>query len=186
MQIFLKSLQRQVRTTFLFVTHDQEEATTMSDRIVVMNVGRIEQIGTPKEIYYRPRSRFVAGFFGESNLIEGTVTSGGLVTPFGTIPTSAQLAAGTAAVAAVRPEKLRLEGPAIAGDIVFRAAVQDVVVVGAITQVLLRPDVAPAMLVSAKLASGTGSSDLSPGAAVEVRFGPADVAVVPAGASDEP
>lgn len=70
MQRFLKSVQRQSGITFLFVTHDQSEAITMSDRICVMRSGRIEQIGTPRELYYRPRSRFVASFFGASNILE--------------------------------------------------------------------------------------------------------------------
>ena len=61
-------------TTFVFVTHDQDEAITMSDRIVVMSHGRIEQVGTPKDLYYRPHTRFVAGFFGDNNLIPGTVS----------------------------------------------------------------------------------------------------------------
>ena len=70
MQKFLKSVQRQSGITFLFVTHDQSEAITMSDRICVMRTGSIEQIGTPRDLYYRPRSRFVAAFFGASNILE--------------------------------------------------------------------------------------------------------------------
>ena len=70
MQKFLKSVQRRSGITFLFVTHDQSEAITMSDRICVMRSGGIEQIGTPQELYYRPRSRFVAAFFGASNILE--------------------------------------------------------------------------------------------------------------------
>ncbi len=70
MQNFLKSVQRQSGITFLFVTHDQSEAITMSDRICVMRTGSIEQIGTPRELYYRPKSRFVASFFGASNIVE--------------------------------------------------------------------------------------------------------------------
>src|SRR6478752_7336606 len=73
MQIELKRIQREVGITFVFVTHDQEEALTMSDRIAVMSQGRVEQIGSPRELYERPRTRFVAGFIGTSNLISGTV-----------------------------------------------------------------------------------------------------------------
>ena len=73
MQEELKHLQRQLGITFLYVTHDQEEALTMSDRIVIMNHGRIEQVGTPEEVYNFPRTKFVADFIGESNLMEGYV-----------------------------------------------------------------------------------------------------------------
>ena len=80
MQVELRRLQRRLGITFLFVTHDQEEALTMSDRIVVMNAGRIEQIGTPEEIYLRPKTRFVASFVGENNLIPAQFVDGS-VTP---------------------------------------------------------------------------------------------------------
>jgi ABC-type Fe3+/spermidine/putrescine transport system ATPase subunit len=63
MQVFLKQIQRRIKTTFVFVTHDQDEAITMSDRIVVMSQGRIEQLGTPKDLYYRPQTRFVAALW---------------------------------------------------------------------------------------------------------------------------
>jgi spermidine/putrescine transport system ATP-binding protein len=73
MQVELKQLQRRLGLTFIYVTHDQEEALTMSDRIAVMNGGKLEQVATPVEIYDRPRTRFVAGFVGETNLLSGTV-----------------------------------------------------------------------------------------------------------------
>jgi spermidine/putrescine transport system ATP-binding protein len=73
MQIELKQYQRQLGITFVFVTHDQDEALSMSNRVVVMNEGRIEQIGTPREIYETPRNHFVARFVGEINILEGTV-----------------------------------------------------------------------------------------------------------------
>ena len=91
MQKFLKSVQRQSGITFLFVTHDQSEAITMSDRICVMRSGSIEQIGTPQDLYYRPRSRFVAAFFGASNILEPCRIEGfrhdvtTVSTPFGTM-----------------------------------------------------------------------------------------------------
>jgi putative spermidine/putrescine transport system ATP-binding protein len=70
MQVFLKALQRDLGITFVYVTHDQEEALTMSDRLAVFDQGRIEQVGTPKEVYERPRTEFVAGFVGVSNIVE--------------------------------------------------------------------------------------------------------------------
>ena len=75
MQLELKALQKSLGITFVFVTHDQEEALTMSDRIVVMNKGNLEQIGTPKEIYEQPKTKFVADFIGESNIFEASVVA---------------------------------------------------------------------------------------------------------------
>ncbi|MGH9133168.1 MAG: ABC transporter ATP-binding protein [Ilumatobacteraceae bacterium] len=74
MQLELKRIQREVGITFVFVTHDQGEALTMSDRIAVMSEGRVEQIGTPEDIYHRPASLFVAGFIGSANLLPGTIS----------------------------------------------------------------------------------------------------------------
>src|SRR5205823_3488679 len=71
MQIELKALQREIGITFVFVTHDQDEALTMSDRIAVFNQGRVEQVGTPAEVYDRPATAFVADFIGTSNLVQG-------------------------------------------------------------------------------------------------------------------
>jgi spermidine/putrescine transport system ATP-binding protein len=73
MHVELRQIQREVGSTFLYVTHDQEEALSMSDRITLMNGGRIEQIGTPLDVYRRPASRFVSGFIGEANVFEGVV-----------------------------------------------------------------------------------------------------------------
>jgi spermidine/putrescine transport system ATP-binding protein len=79
MQIELKAIQREVGITFVYVTHDQEEALSMSDRIAVMSDGRVAQCGPPEEIYEHPREEFVAGFIGVSNLLEGRVEPGGKV-----------------------------------------------------------------------------------------------------------
>ena len=73
LQVELSQIHREVGTTFVYVTHDQEEAMTMADRVAVLNVGKIEQIGVPEEIYKRPRSRFVADFIGESNFFPATL-----------------------------------------------------------------------------------------------------------------
>src|SRR6187397_1970650 len=96
MQIELKAIQQEVGITFIYVTHDQEEALTMSDRLAVFNKGRIEQIGSPAEVYERPATRFVAGFVGTSNLLTGDVAATILGRP-GTFT--------------IRPEKIRLASP---------------------------------------------------------------------------
>jgi spermidine/putrescine transport system ATP-binding protein len=115
MQLELKRILTEVSITFIYVTHDQEEAMTMSNRIAVMRAGRIEQLGTPEELYERPRTAFVAGFLGVSNLIDGEVAGhdGSLVTV--KLPNGATLRApsdGTAQSGpvrvGVRPEKLRV------------------------------------------------------------------------------
>jgi spermidine/putrescine transport system ATP-binding protein len=116
MQIELKRIQTEVGITFIYVTHDQEEAMTMSDRIAVMRAGRIEQLGTPEELYERPTTPFVAGFLGVSNLLEGEVAGrdGALVSirlRDGTVLRApSDGVAGSGAVRlGVRPEKLRVE-----------------------------------------------------------------------------
>ena len=117
MQIELKRIQREVGITFIYVTHDQEEALTMSDRIAVMNEGRVEQIGTPQEIYHSPTSVFVANFIGVANLIPAVVQeaagSKATVVVAGThripVPAGAKpVRAGAPATVMVRPERLKL------------------------------------------------------------------------------
>ncbi len=112
LQIELKKIQREVGITFVYVTHDQEEALTMSDRIAVMNRGRVEQVGVPEDVYERPATTFVAGFIGVSNLMPATVAGNDEVRlehgpavscPVGTVPV------GERCYAVVRPEKLRVE-----------------------------------------------------------------------------
>jgi spermidine/putrescine transport system ATP-binding protein len=113
MQIELKRLQRETGITFVFVTHDQEEALTMSDRIAVMQGGRVQQVGTPQDIYDRPCNRFVAGFIGEMNLWHAVARDGMAdLGPTGhlALPEAnfAVPANGSALTLAVRPERLRL------------------------------------------------------------------------------
>lgn len=111
MQIELKRMQREVGITFIYVTHDQEEALTMSDRIAVMSDGHVLQIGSPREIYEEPNSKFVAGFIGSCNVFDAVATEGGAVIPgigavpvtlIGTVPNGSPLAV------AVRPERIRI------------------------------------------------------------------------------
>ena len=103
MQVELKAIQREVGITFVFVTHDQEEALTMSDRIAVFNAGRIEQVGVPSEVYERPATAFVAGFVGTSNLLADE---------------AARAVLGKVGAWSVRPEKIRLaaEDEPVAGN----------------------------------------------------------------------
>ncbi|MFW5679508.1 MAG: ABC transporter ATP-binding protein [Pseudomonadota bacterium] len=107
MQVELKELQHALGPTLVFVTHDQEEALAMSDRIAVMNDGRIEQVGTPAEIYDRPRTRFVAEFIGEIDLFEGRIDGGRFVLEDGR-PLPAPDGPGGPATLAIRPEKVKV------------------------------------------------------------------------------
>jgi spermidine/putrescine transport system ATP-binding protein len=106
MQIELKRLQRETGLTFIFVTHDQEEALTMSDRIAVMSGGRVQQIATPRELYDHPANRFVAGFIGESNFLEAR--SSGSVVTVGTVQVNLPGAADGALTLMIRPEHVAL------------------------------------------------------------------------------
>ena len=115
MQVELKRIQQEVGITFIYVTHDQEEAMTMSDRIAVMNKGRYEQLGDPESLYERPATRFVAGFLGISNLLSGVVTgpdgdhvSVALADGVSIRAPKAAAAGHTAVNVGVRPEKFRL------------------------------------------------------------------------------
>jgi spermidine/putrescine transport system ATP-binding protein len=112
MQLELKRIQMEVGITFIYVTHDQEEALTMSDRLAVMNRGQIEQLGAPRDVYDRPGTEFVARFLGESNLLEGTVSRDGVVLPGGEVIRvgAHQLAGrGSRVKVGVRPEKITIE-----------------------------------------------------------------------------
>ncbi|GAB4288840.1 MAG: ABC transporter ATP-binding protein [Roseovarius sp.] len=122
MQIELKRLQHETGITFVFVTHDQEEALTMSDRVAVMNRGRILQIGTPHEIYNRPGSRFVADFIGDTNFLSGRVEDGRVRLPTGEAVAAPLSGQRGEVILAVRPEQVRLCAPgedgALAAEVV--------------------------------------------------------------------
>jgi putative spermidine/putrescine transport system ATP-binding protein len=125
MQIELKSIQQKVGITFIYVTHDQEEALAMSDRLAVFNVGKIEQIGSPAEIYEHPATQFVAGFVGISNLVSGEI--GEQIT-------------GSPDIFSIRPEKIRITGPdepVEEGKCSVRGRVRDVVYLGLYTRYLV-------------------------------------------------
>ena len=113
MQLELKSLQRRLGISFVFVTHDQDEALTMSDRIAVMNNGRLLQVGSPEDIYERPVNRFVADFIGTTNLLDATVVDNDTVclTNGTRVAATSSFPSGTAVAVCLRPERARLIDP---------------------------------------------------------------------------
>ena len=151
LQVELKRIQQDVGITFVYVTHDQEEALTMSDRIAVMNRGVVEQLDDPEEIYERPRTTFVAGFIGVSNLMPGEVVSTGTGTVELRLDAGPTVRAGATganvgerAHAVVRPEKLQLHatnGAAAGGGPSVDGQVESSLYLGTATQVIVRlPD----------------------------------------------
>lgn len=128
MQVELKSIQKRVGITFIFVTHDQEEALTMSDRIAVFSEGKIEQVGTPADVYERPASPFVAGFVGTSNLLSGEV---------------AKRITGSEQMFSVRPEKIHLDSASSSADkdmVYVNGIIRDVIYLGLFTRYLVEID----------------------------------------------
>ena len=126
MQLELKNLQTRLGTTFVMVTHDQTEALSISDRIAVMNEGRIEQVASPAELYDRPATRFVAGFIGTMNLLSGRVVGDGRVEVAGltlNLPESRGMASGAAVTIGFRPEDLTLVEGNSAAPVVIRTTV---------------------------------------------------------------
>ena len=148
LQIELKGIQRDVGITFVYVTHDQEEALTMSDRIAVMNRGLVEQVAGPEEVYARPETTFVAGFIGVSNLMPGVVEATGAqgrvqldVGPQVTGVVGDGLAVGERCQAVVRPEKLQIDADAATvpgGNPGVEGEVESSVYLGTSTQIVVR------------------------------------------------
>ncbi len=145
MQLELKALQQQLGITFIYVTHDQEEALTMSDRIAVMSKGKVQQMGTPVEIYERPANKFVADFIGESNFFEGTIKSiskdeakvfiAAMNVELSGIPISSGLVNGEDVVVSIRPEKVQIAREGASGQNVFRSIVSKTVYIGSDTHI---------------------------------------------------
>ena len=185
MQLELKRLQHSVGTTFVVVTHDQEEALTMADRIAVMRDGRVDQVGTPEELYERPATRFVAGFLGDANLLSGHV-AGDRVGPW-RVPAGAlsSFADGDAALVVVRPERLSLTGDRAN---TLRGRVVEVVYLGTARRYVV--DVPSVGQVQVRVAAGDDAVRPTAGDEVTVSWDPADCSVVagegPAAASEEP
>lgn len=149
MQVELKQIQREVGITFVFVTHDQDEALTMSDRVAVMNAGHVEQCGTPEDVYEHPASRFVAAFMGTSNLMTGTYRGGEIMLEQGlSLPVGRRdgVAEGSAVSVSIRPEKIWLSDfeP---GMSVMRGVIRETVYSGPTTTYLI--ELAPGVTLSA-------------------------------------
>ena len=135
MQIELKEIQQEVGLTFVYVTHDQEEALTMSDRLAVFNHGKIEQVGSPAEVYERPATGFVAGFVGVSNVLEGEV---------------ALAIIGDRQAVTIRPEKIAMHDRDAAvdqADCTATGHVSEVVYLGAVTRYFVELDVGGQLVV---------------------------------------
>jgi spermidine/putrescine transport system ATP-binding protein len=193
LKVELKALQERVGITFLYVTHDQEEALTMSDRLAVMNAGKIVQIGTPREVYEEPADTYVADFLGAANLMEIFVNSAG---PPAALRlgdwalTSQRCEAGVdgggsftgKAHAVIRPERVRIEAHGSPGDNRVPAMVERVVYIGASSQVLLR--LATGVPLQALVQNDGEQTDLAQGTPVHVYF-PPDALRVLAGAAGE-
>ncbi len=177
MQLFLKQIQRRIETTFVFVTHDQDEAITMSDRIVVMSQGRIEQIGSPKDIYFKPRTRFVAGFFGDNNLIPGVLAGPGKVqTTAGELlcADTSEIRTGQDVLLCIRPESLKLgQGP-----VTIRAEVEEAIFGGAMTKLILHAAADRSVKLDLRLAGGQRGEAPNPGDVLSLTYDPADAVVV--------
>jgi spermidine/putrescine transport system ATP-binding protein len=174
MQLELKRIQREVGITFVYVTHDQEEALTMSDRLVVMNAGRIEQLGNPRELYEHPATRFVANFIGTSNLLTGRLERRGDAWALaGLRPDERVLVAdpgragpGQEVELAVRPEKILLrteQDPPPPDRCALRAKVDEVVYLGTSTQYRTVTDGGQAIAVYRQNASANPGADVLSG-----------------------
>jgi spermidine/putrescine transport system ATP-binding protein len=178
MQIELKNLQHQVGITFVYVTHDQEEALTMSDRIAVMSGGQVLQVGTPTEIYEQPNCRFVADFIGETNFLDGEVRGIGdetiTVMVEDSLPIQVarrrQCSQGEAVSVAVRPEKIRLHRQRPPGAInALPGVVENVVYIGTDTQYIVR--------LTDRTRLKVREQNLTP-LLIEMPFSPGDAAIV--------
>jgi len=201
MQIELKRIQSEIGITFIFVTHDQEEAMTMSDRIAVMRQGRIEQLGTPEELYERPATEFVAGFLGVSNLLDGEVAGRGdrfadVRLADGTVlkaPTSA-LNGETKVRLGIRPEKLRViaigddSAPGFDGESnAIEGTVLDASYMGVSTQYLVETADGHKLTVYAQnLETGGASEVLADGQRVRLTWKPQHTFVIGPAAGPEP
>jgi spermidine/putrescine ABC transporter ATP-binding subunit len=168
MQVELKSLQREVGIAFVFVTHDQEEAMVMSDRIALLRSGELEQVASPREIYSHPATAYVAQFIGHTNLLKGHVQNG--VVQCGSLVWNASLPDGPA-LFSLRPENIGLAGSGAAGAIRIRGQVVHQAFHGATE--LIRVQCADGLILTARTASGNSVHN-----EVDLEFFPEDAVVV--------
>jgi putative spermidine/putrescine transport system ATP-binding protein len=182
MQLEIKALQRRLGITVVYVTHDQEEAMTMSDRICLMNHARIEQIDTPEKLYFRPRSVFAADFLGDSNIFKARVDGAGRLEGPGALVVNGTGGAAAASVTAIiRPESIRVLG---AGEIAEGTAtghIENVVFVGGFMRLFVR--LADGTVLQAKGATAPGLRLPPPGEAVRLGWPAAATVLIPAGAA---
>jgi spermidine/putrescine transport system ATP-binding protein len=196
MQLELKRIQREVGITFVYVTHDQEEALTMSDRLVVMNAGRIEQLGSPRELYEHPATRFVANFIGTSNIITGRLERRGDAWALaGMGPDQRVLVAdagdareGQDVELAVRPEKIVLraeQDPPPPDRTALKVKVDEVVYLGTSTQYRTVTDGGDAIAVYRQNASATPGADVLAGQVGWLEWPPEHSYVLGGGTKEE-
>ncbi|WP_426954917.1 ABC transporter ATP-binding protein [Muricoccus radiodurans] len=178
LQLEVRRLQRRLGLTTLFITHDQEEALIMSDRIAVMDRGRIEQVGPPAALYAHPANRFVADFLGESNLLEGEARDGAAVVPgFGAVPLPG--AAGRVTLL-LRPEAMRVGTEAETALLQGRGTVVETVFLGLSAKLRLRVEGGPEVLARVPLRPSS-PPPAGEGETVPLGFSPEDLHVVPGG-----
>ena len=175
MQIELKRLQTETGITFVFVTHDQEEALTMSDRVGVMSAGKLQQVGAPKDIYTRPVNRFVASFIGETNFLSATAEPGAARLATGAVVEMPGLARSGPVTVTVRPEQVRLVDASEPGAIA--ATVKNLVYFGTDTHCYLALQDG-SELVARLQSPATGEVGLQQGQTVGVRFTPGAAQIV--------
>ncbi|MFA9445012.1 ABC transporter ATP-binding protein [Egicoccus sp. AB-alg6-2] len=183
MQLELKQLQERVGITFVYVTHDQEEALTMSDRIAVMEGGQLLQVGAPKEIYDRPRTRFVADFIGDTNLLAATVLDArtARLGDGSTIRVDSDAAAGTAVTVAIRPEQLGLRHPDHERDPALDAVhgrVDRLTFLGNATSYEVVADGDPDLRIRVRQGNAPGIEHFAQGDRVRVRWMPSSASVL--------
>jgi spermidine/putrescine transport system ATP-binding protein len=185
MQVELKTIQREMGITFVFVTHDQEEALTMSDRIAVMNHGRLEQVAAAAEIYERPATAFAASFIGASNMVACRAAGGRAeIDGLASVPLPAGAwRDGERLMMAIRPEKLFVAPPAGHDGPVIEAVVVDAVFLGATTQLELRAGPGVALRALEFHPPGVTAGRYQPGDQVRVAWNPADAQFFPAAPS---